>query len=76
MLASSHPESGVLKEDGQARQISTAAVQQSAGIGQIKDAMYQLSVSSKDTTSAARNLESAVENIFAIARRLNKVVTG
>ena len=59
-----------------ARVISEASIQQSAGIKQISEAMQQIAVGSRDTTDAAHSLEQAVEDISAIARRLNKVITG
>lgn len=63
---------GVLEESAsKARQISGAASQQVAGISQISDAMGNVVEGGRVTAEGARQLESAVSNLNALAQRLD-----
>ena len=59
-----------------ARLIAEAALQQSAGIRQINDAMQQLTIGGHDIKASVLTIEQAVEEISSIANRLNRVITG
>ena len=59
-----------------ARQISGAAVQQSAGIKQISDAMNNLTQGSKDTAVAAQQIEQAGDILLKVSQRLTNLISG
>ena len=67
----------VLQETSdRARQISGAAVQQSAGIKQIFDAMNNLSQGGKDTAQAAKQIQLSVDELHSVSDDLATLVGG
>ncbi|MBN2527929.1 MAG: hypothetical protein JXR76_16185 [Deltaproteobacteria bacterium] len=60
----------------QARTISGAAMQQSAGIRQVTDAMNDLNTGGQDTASAARQIQEAADNLYQVGRQLALLVRG
>lgn len=59
-----------------ARQISGAAVQQSAGIKQISEAMTSMAQGGQATAQASKQLEQAVANLTTLGNGLRKFITG
>ena len=67
----------VLQETSdRARQISGAAVQQSAGIKQISDAMSNLTQGGKDTAVSSQQIKEAAENLKEVTYQLSILVKG
>jgi len=67
----------VLQETSdKARQISGAAVQQSAGIKQISDAMGNLTQGGRDTAAASQQIKQAAEELMQVSRLLSILVQG
>jgi methyl-accepting chemotaxis protein len=67
----------VLQETSdKARQISGAALQQSAGIKQISDAMGNLTQGGKDTALAAQQIERAGGKLINVSKRLTILISG
>ncbi len=65
----------VLQEaSDKARQISGAAVQQSAGIKQISDAMGNLTQGGSDTAAASMQIKRAAEELQRISRKLTFLI--
>ncbi|MBN2529452.1 MAG: hypothetical protein JXR76_23900 [Deltaproteobacteria bacterium] len=67
----------VLKESSnKARIISGAAIQQSAGIKQISDAMSNLSNGGRDTALASQQIKEAAEELSMVSRQLLVLIQG
>jgi methyl-accepting chemotaxis protein len=67
----------VLKESSdKARIISGAAMQQSAGIKQISEAMNNLTQGGKDTAIASQQIKDATEDLMQVSHQLSILVQG
>ena len=67
----------VLQEaSDRARQISGAAVQQSAGIKQISDAMINVSQGGKDTSAASKQIQQSATRLKDISADLAELING
>lgn len=67
----------VLRETSdKARQISGAALQQSAGIKQISDAMTNLTQGGKNTALAAQQIRRSGDDLMKVSHRLTLLISG